>query len=315
MRTFRLLRILILGIMAMLAVDTMAQSSGDKLYNQGLELQKVQTVASQQSAINKFTSAKKLYDSATKKKQCDDAIVVSNNIIKTLKSGKKPKTETKKVDVSKDTLQFNKDSLFLDNASQKATVEVITNMSEWKVNVVDAKDVEAFVTVETSTNSNVVEISCSANETTKARQLVIELSAGDIKQNLVVCQKGKPITLNVSSTLMDFASKGGTKTYQVYSNCDDVYSENNQLNWHVVSKPDWINIVGEKEKAKNTINVLTKTVKGLAKGVAQESSAEDVITTNMNVVSMSKAKTDPSRSGEIIIESGDKRITILVQQK
>lgn len=59
-------------------------SSGDKLYNQGLELQKTMTVQSQNAAIGKFTSAKKLYDSQTKKNQCDQAIAVSRRIIKTL---------------------------------------------------------------------------------------------------------------------------------------------------------------------------------------------------------------------------------------
>ena len=315
MGALRFLKTIIFCIIAIVSTSAMAQSSGDKLYNQGLELQKVQTIKSQQSAIGKFTSAKKLYDSATKKKQCDDAIAVSNNIIKTLKNGTKSKMEPEKVEVPKDTLLFSKDSLYLDNTCQTVKVDVITNMSEWKANIIETKGSEAFLAVDTSTNPNAVEISCSANETTRVRQSVVELCANNIKRKLVVCQGGKSITLNVSSTLMDFASKGGTKIYQVYSNYDDVYSENNQLNWHVVSKPDWINIIGEKEKAKSTINALSKTVKGLAKGVAQESFAADVITTNMNVVSMSKAKTDLSRNGEIIIESGDKRIIILVQQK
>ena len=69
----------------------MAQNSGDRLYSQGLELQKRQTVQAQKSAIAKFQSAKKLYDSAAKKKQCDDAITVSNNIIKTISTNKKSK--------------------------------------------------------------------------------------------------------------------------------------------------------------------------------------------------------------------------------
>lgn len=315
MKALRFFKLIILCIMALVSTSAMAQSSGDKLYNQGLELQKVQTIKSQQSAIGKFTSAKKLYDSATKKKQCDDAIVVSNNIIKTLKSGKKPKAETVKVEEPKDTLKFGKDSVFLDCTGQTASVEVITNKSEWKANVVEPSGAESFITTKISADSASVEISCSENTTTRSRQQIVELSAGNIKDVLVVTQGGKPITLNVSSTLMDFASKGGTKVYQVYSNYDDEYTENNQLNWHVVSKPDWISIIGEKEKAKSTINTLSKAVKGLAKGVAQESFAADVITTNMNVVAESKGKTDSSRNGEIIIESGEKRITILVQQK
>ena len=78
------LKILIVFAMLIVANPLMAQTSGDKLYSQGLELQKKQTVQSQKAAIAKFQSAKKLYDSAVKKKQCDDAIAVSNNIIKGL---------------------------------------------------------------------------------------------------------------------------------------------------------------------------------------------------------------------------------------
>ena len=64
-----------------------AQSSGDKLYNQGLQLQKTMTIQSQNQAISKFNSAKKLYDSAAKKAQCDQAISVSRNIIAKLGGG------------------------------------------------------------------------------------------------------------------------------------------------------------------------------------------------------------------------------------
>lgn len=57
-------RTLIVFAMIMLSSTTVAQTSGDKLYSQGLELQKKQTVQAQRSAISKFASAKKLYDSA-----------------------------------------------------------------------------------------------------------------------------------------------------------------------------------------------------------------------------------------------------------
>ena len=57
-----------------------AQSSGDKLYNQGLALQKTMTVAAQNQAISKFSSAKKLYDSKAKKAQCDQAISVRQSV-------------------------------------------------------------------------------------------------------------------------------------------------------------------------------------------------------------------------------------------
>ena len=86
MRIF--IKIIIICVMLGFAGTTVAQSSGDKLYSQGLELQKKQTVQSQKSAIAKFQSAKKLYDSAAKKKLCDDAIAVSNNIIKSISINK-----------------------------------------------------------------------------------------------------------------------------------------------------------------------------------------------------------------------------------
>ena len=88
------IKLLLLCAFMGLSNPIMAQNSGDRLYSQGLELQKKQTVQAQKSAIAKFQSAKKLYDSAAKKKQCDDAIAVSNNIIKTISTNKRSKSSS-----------------------------------------------------------------------------------------------------------------------------------------------------------------------------------------------------------------------------
>lgn len=63
-------------------------AQADKLYSEGLSLQKIMTVKSQKAAIAKFTSAKKLYDSAANKKKCDNAISKSKRIIKELENEK-----------------------------------------------------------------------------------------------------------------------------------------------------------------------------------------------------------------------------------
>lgn len=61
-------------------------AQADKLYREGLSFQKTKTIKSQKSAIAKFTSAKKLYDSPSNKKKCDNAISKSNRIIKELEN-------------------------------------------------------------------------------------------------------------------------------------------------------------------------------------------------------------------------------------
>ena len=295
-----------------------AQSSGDRLYSQGLELQKKQTIQSQKSAITKFQSAKKLYDSAAKKKQCDDAIAVSNSIIKTISTSKNSRgnaLNVKTAELKTSVLELSNEKLQLDCERRTVTVSLTTTESEWSITPITNDDGGAFVSVNQHRDEKNFEIVCSANNSTRHRSQNIEVRAGELKKVLIVEQSGKPTILSVEKTVVEFSSKGGSKSIEVYSNSDSSEEENNNRNWKVVSKPEWVNVIGEEFKEKGFIGKLGDTAKGLVK--KQSASAEDpsVVTSLMKLVVSSKSKQDPSRSGEIVISSENQQATIIVQQK
>lgn len=81
MKTLRLFILLLLGS---LTLSVMAQNSCDKLFTNGVKLQKTMTVASQNKAISFFEKAKICYDSKAKKDLCDQQIKACRNIISQL---------------------------------------------------------------------------------------------------------------------------------------------------------------------------------------------------------------------------------------
>lgn len=74
---------LMVGISSMMAQNATA----DKMYNEGVRLMGTMTINSQNAAIQKFTSAKKLYDSAANKQKCDGAISRCHKNIRKIQGG------------------------------------------------------------------------------------------------------------------------------------------------------------------------------------------------------------------------------------
>ena len=312
------IKLLFICVMLGIADSANAQSSGDRLYSQGLELQKKQTVQSQKSAIAKFQSAKKLYDSAAKKKQCDDAVAVSRNIIKTISTNKGSKDVSQNVNAAElkaSVLELSNEKLQLDCESRSVTVNITTTESQWSVTPISNNNGEAFISVNQRLEEPSFEIVCSANNSTRQRSQSIEVRAGELKKTLIIEQNGRPTILSVEKTVVEFTSKGGNKSLEVYSNSDSSEEDNNNRNWKVVSKPEWVNVIGEEFKEKGFFGKIGDTAKGLVK--KNSASAEDpsVVTSVMKLVVSSKSKNDPSRSGEIVISSENQQATIIVHQK
>lgn len=314
---YNMFRLLVLCVMIGFTAPVIAQTSGDKLYSQGLELQKVQSVQSQKSAIAKFQSAKKLYDSVAKRKQCDDAIVVSNNIIKTINANKGQRTSSKNTKVSElktSVLELSNEKLQLDCDRRSVTVSITTTESEWSITPIANNDGEAFVSINQYPEERRFEIVCSANNSTRQRNQTIEVRAGELKKVLIVEQNGKPTIFSVEKASVDFSYKGGSKSIEVYSNSDSKEESNNNRNWKVVSKPDWVNVVGEEAKEKGLLGKLGDKAKGLVKKNSVSADDPSVTTSVMKIVVASKQKNDPSRSGEIVICSENQQATIIIQQ-
>lgn len=309
------LRIFFLWAMLIVVMPIAAQTSGDKLYSQGLELQKKQTVQSQRAAIAKFQSAKKLYDSAAKKKQCDDAIAVSNNIIKTISTRKKHVESEPEVttELKTSVLEVSNEKLQIDNEQRTVTVNVSTTETEWSVTSIANDNGEVFLSVYSHPEDKNFDIFCPANTSTRQRSQSVMVKAGDLKKEIVVEQSGKPTILSVENTVIEFSSKGGSKSINIYSNSNTIIKENNNRNWQVVSKPDWVNVVGEEMKEKGFLAKLGDKAKELVKKNATEDDPS-IVTSVMKVVALSKQKNLPSRTGEIVISSENQRATIIVQQ-
>lgn len=314
----KFIRLILICIMLGIACHATAQSSGDRLYSQGLELQKKQTVQSQKSAISKFQSAKKLYDSAAKKKLCDDAIAVSNNIIKTISSNKGSRNNSqnsKNADIKTTVLELSNEKLQLDCEPRSVTVSLTTTETEWNITPITNDDGVAFISVNQHKNEKSFEIVCTANNSTRQRSQDIEIRAGELKKILVVEQSGKPTILSVERTVVEFSSKGGSKSVEVYSNSDSSEEDNNNRNWKIVSKPEWVSVIGEEFKEKGFLGMLGDKAKGLVKKASASADDPSVVTSVMKIVVASKPKNESSRNGDIVISSENQQATIIVQQK
>lgn len=310
------LRIILVCVMIGYVGPVTAQTSGDKLYSQGLSLQKEQNIKSQKTAISKFQSAKKLYDSAAKKKQCDEAISVSNSIISALsKRVNIVKVNNKAVSQKTSELELSNDKLQLDCESHSVTINVRTTETKWSVAPRTNSDGSSFVSVNHHPDDNNFEVICPENTSTMHRSQEIDVCAGEKIKNLIVEQSGKPVILSVGKTVVEFSSKGSNKSIEVYSNSDSVEKSNNNRNWKIVSKPDWVNVIGEEFKEKGFLGKLGDKAKSLVSKNSANANDSSIVKSVMKIVVASKPKNEDSRSGEIIICSENQQATIIVQQK
>lgn len=315
------------------SVASMAQSSqGDKFYNQGLSLQKTMTVQSQNQAITKFQQAKKFYDSAAKKKQCDDAIAVSRQIIESIKSkGSKPvnptgpRTPVEPVQTApKATLELGATSFEVSDEYRKIPVSVSTNQDEWDVNVITASDGTSFLKVmKSASGSNEFDITVEPNETTATRQQKVRVTAGDKTEYITVTQTGVPVKLEVSESVIKFKAKGGSKEINVLCNSSEQYVQNFGENWYVEMCPDWIDItIGAKKddgKVKELTGKATDAVKGFFGKKSKAEADPDMIVTPITVT-VQNVDTDEQayrqgRTFKVRLRSGSATVEFLVQQE
>lgn len=300
----------------------MAQSSGDKLYNQGLTLQKTLTVKSQKDAINKFTSAKKLYDSKAKKDQCDQAIQVSKNIIAELSkgTGRGSRTRTNTVEQKKEAVINIAPSQFaIDCHAKTLTVTVATvNVEEWSAMPVSNADGTSFLTVKKG--DDLITIECDINPTTAVREQSVVIQGNDVTQTVKITQAGQPVELTANTALLEFGKNGGKKTLEIYTNSTTAYDDNNGFNWRIESKPDWIDVVVDtsvKKKKSGIIGKLKEKKDEILNGKEQNADSEETIKLIVNAEKIDKSSVEykTGRKGELKIVSDNQSLTILLVQK
>lgn len=308
-----------------------AQSSGDKLYNQGLQLQKTMTKAAQNSAIAKFNSAKKLYDSAAKKAQCDQAIAVSRNIIASLSGNSKVtgtgnkrngnkdgKTET--VEEVKPVLTLSNSEFNLDLNARTITVTVNTNIKDWTVTASACEDGSSFITASKS-GDDTVNIRVSENPSTIIREQKVIVSGDGLTREVMVTQTGRRIELDASEKLFNFKEKGGSKKFNVSCNSDYVYEQNSDENWYVESRPSWVKIVLNEKKDKNKVQELGGKVTDKLTSIFKGKNKNDDPTLVKTSVTLScdhlvpgSIEAHDGRKGEVVIVSGDKKVILYITQ-
>lgn len=290
------------------------KNSGDKLYKEGQKLQKVMNIKSQESAIEKFSVAKRFYDNIDNKQKCDDAIEVSKTIIRELKKPK-PKKTTEEPAKKTSELALGVDTLNVEFNQKDAIVSVSSTNSSWTAIALKPSNIDSFVTITKDNNNNCVHVSCIENTSTEERQQKVEVKSDEKYASFVVVQKGKPVSFEVSEVVVELNAKGNKKEIDVYSNSDKSYASNSMLNWEIVSTPDWIRCVGEKTKQSGLLGNVYEKTRNVISGKDKLEIPADCTSSVLSILADSKDKKAPSRSGEIIVESGGKRIMILVKQK
>lgn len=310
--------------MLCVAANTLAQSSGDKLFMEGQKLQQTQTVVAQKQAIKKFQSAKVVYTSVDKKKMCDNQIAICNNNIASLKKsgGKKNKSNQDSIRTEK-TVPFtlSQNQVQFDGEKNGAVIVNVQAPSlEWMFNLPEGIDGETnFVEVSRSLDSMSLEISAKANPSTLVRTQTINVTHGSSVKKIVVQQQGKEVHLSASTSLLEFGVKGGNKFMELYTNSDFTVSTNNNLTWYVESKPDWVEIGVETKKKKGIVGKGLSAIKEFVEGKAEMVSAEDLKRSDIKVVVVPLLKSDKEyqtgRRGEIIFASQDKRYKVIVFQQ
>ncbi len=299
-------------------------TAADKLYSQGVALQQTMTVSAQNQAIRKFQAAKGTYNSAEKKALCDKAIALSRQLIRNINGGgggsRKSKYDSRNrqgkdsysPETTKTTLSLSNQSFDIDKYAKKLTITVNTNAREWTATPVPADDGSSFLTVNKK-SENSFEISCGQNNSCSKRSQQVFVNAGSAQDTVTLTQDGRMVKILADKQIFELGKGSGKKEFSLWSDCDILYESNNNHNWIVEEKPDWVEITIKQKGGGNIFD------KAIAKGkeklkINDDEYGEDMIKTDV-VILVGKNETQAERTGNLIIRSGDRTIEFFIKQK
>lgn len=289
----------------LLSASVAVAKSPETFYKEGIQLQKTRTVKAQNSAIAKFTSAKKLFDSDAKKALCDQAISKSRKIISELKKPGPAKDDTPrkrhrdggKTPAEKPavTLTLSNQSFEgVDRAGTKLKVGVNASRNDWTLMTILAPDGSSPFKAHRVGN-DAVEITVPSNPGSLERKQSFEVCLDTITRRITVVQEGRKVNLSASSQVINLKRDKAAKEAEIWSDCEVTYADNNDANWHVVERPDWARVsIKNDKKKRETDGALIKT--------------------KIIITAIPQHKGAPERMGIIIIESGNSRLEISVNQ-
>lgn len=306
-----------------LAVNVSAQSNGDKLFMEGQTLQQTQTIAAQNQAIKKFQAAKIVYTTAEKKQMCDNQISICNSNIASLRKGGNRNTNSQPqiISVQETKLALSSNHISFDGDKQGIYSIAVTAPSvDWNFKFLEGiEGEENFVKATRSNDAKSIEIQVEANPYTINRRQNLLVSYENTTDTVHITQSGKEVTLSTDNNLLEFKSKGGNKSIELYTNSDSIIASNNGLTWYIVSKPDWVDLSVEVSKEKSALGKGVSVLKKLVSSTATAAMAEDVKVSAIKVVAHPLLKSDPAfstgRKGEIVFASQDKTYKITIFQQ
>ena len=306
----RILRIIITALLMVVAVSVSAQSTGDRLFNEGLKLQQQGSSVSLKEAVKKFTAAKAVYTIAEKKKKCDNQISKCRRMLKAITESPIPQKEEEIVTVQQPEQPFitlGTDMVHFGSESDFRTVSVKSNRT--KLHVIknfEKYDTEDFVKMSQTKDEEGLLLEVGENPKTTMRQQLFYVyvdSKGDIGKMLGVFQKGKPVIMGCSKGTLGYKLKGGKETIKLFCNSDTIYNTGN--NWRLAYYPDWIEVeqINQKQSQKKNASVPPGQVKEFS----------------LRITAKPLKKNDPEystgRMGEVIIQSQNMEYNVIVIQK
>ena len=296
-------------LIMVIAVRASAQSTGDKLFNEGLKLQQEGTSVSLNAAIKKFSAAKAVYTVAEKKKKCDVQVSKCRRMLKALTVAPPPEEEevvtVQQPDIPTFSLKTN--PVVFDAGNGFCTVSVLSNRTDWHaLKDFESYDTEDFVKIDQTKDEKGLFIEVGENPKTTMRRQCFYIyvdDKGDVGELLRVIQKGKPVVMGCSVNTLEYGLKGGTKSLKIYTNSDSVLSSG--LCWGLVSKPDWIELTAV--DAKKLSKGKTPPTPGLVKEASMKLKAAPI--------KKGTPEYSTGRMGEIVFGSQKMRYKVIVVQK
>lgn len=311
-------------LMICMPIISFAQTSGDKLYEEGKILPKTQTITSQNQAIKKFQTAKVVYTTSDDKEKCEARIAQCKSTIAVLKKPRGKRVNPNKGSSSpgsQPSIALSQKSVEFDGDKPgKVTINVDASSLDWKIEIPEGIERETnFVQVTRSNDAKSIEITAQANTSTLMRIQTVNVTLESISQEITIKQQGKAVKLSTNKNLIEFGLKGGSKTIELFTNSDSIISSNNDLTWFVESKPEWLDVSVGVKKKKGLFGKISSGISNLVAGQVEVASDDDMKQSEVKIVATSLKKSDKEyetgRRGEIIFTSQDKHYKVIVVQQ
>lgn len=330
----KIIKFLLFLVLSMSAFTLHAQDA-NKVYSEGTALlaqaKSAKTKAARDAncddAIKRFKAAAII--NTNLKKKCNTQIAAATRLKKSPFNGGGGGTPTP-APAPKQKLLLGKSEIKVNHLAIKSdTVSVESSSDDWNAFV--DKESEAWCTVKKSKDGKSFTVQCKPNTDTNKRTVSLYVTSGSLRKEIKVEQAGLPVELFVTladskarkigkkltsavgiesvvekTTQVELKKKGSSVGLSVYCNSEKKYSNNENCNWYVMSKPDWCSIIMDtktndkncEEEFKKKQNVQVRDFKLVVQKI-EDTKSDDY---------------KMGRKGELVLRSQDTILKIVVYQ-